>query len=145
MQQRAGGKRGRKSRLPHARSGLNRNSCQSGISHNDERGTTQRQDPSPMEVDGSRAPPLLTGAGLGSRRAGRPTGDRGRGWRGRPTQAPTGRGRRGEVGPGENEEEEGGTAPRLLEEAAPGSQDARRAEDYVDWGFKEDLRRQEAR
>ena len=126
-----GGEARPEAQMPHAGSGLNRNSCRSGISHSDERGTTQRRDPSPMEVDGSRGSPLLPGAGLGSRRAGRPTGDRGRGWRGRPTQALTGRGRRGEVGPEENEGAEGGAAPPLPEEAAPGSQNARRAEDYV--------------
>ena len=94
-----------------------------------ERRSTQSRDPSPVEVDRSHDPPLPPGAGPGSWRAGRPAGDGRRGWRGRPTQTLPGRGRRGEMGSGENEGTSDWIPPPLPEGAVPGSHVTRHAAD----------------
>ena len=116
---------------PHVGNGLSRSRCRSGISHHDERASTQSRDASPMEVNRSHAPPWPQGTGSGSRRADRPARGEGRGWRGCLTQVLRGRGGGGEVEPGENERMSGGTPPPLPEGAAPGSQYPREAADHV--------------
>ena len=83
-----------------------------------------------MEVDGSHAPPLPPGTESGSRHPDRSAGAGVRGWRGQ-TQALPGSGRGGEREPAENEGVSDVVPPSLPERAAPGSQDTRRAAEYV--------------
>ena len=115
---------------PHAGNGLSKNGGRLGISHCDERRTTRRREPSPMEAHGSHAPLLPPEAGSGSIPPGRPAGDGGKGWGG-PTQALPGRGRGAEAEPGENEGASDVVPIPLPEGAAAGSQDTRCAAEYV--------------
>ena len=83
-----------------------------------------------IEVNGIHAPHLSPGAGSCSRNPGRPAGDGERRWGG-PIQALPGRGRGGEVEPGEDKGTSDAVPSPLPEGAAPGSQDTRRAAGYV--------------